>query len=184
MSGQAAKGAGPQRNDPEQAMARDREIRAFDYVNQPYAKVRDALHADALEIVRSATQAAASRAHSVAAGLHINLAGVKIGAEIDIEVGGIIEDTGETHAENALHVDLEWEAAKAPRLFPLMRGRLSAWPLSGTETQLAFDGRYQPPLGALGTALDAMVGHRIADASVHRFITDIAAYLRQSLSGP
>lgn len=165
-------------------MARDREIRAFDYVNQPYGRVRDALRADAIEIVRAATQAAASRAHSVAAGLHVNVAGLKIGAEIDLKVAGIAEDTGETHAEKALHVDLEWEAAQAPRLFPLMRGRLSAWPLSATETQLDFDGRYQPPLGALGTALDAMVGHRIAEASVHRFITDVAKYLRQSLSGP
>jgi hypothetical protein len=163
-------------------MARNREIRAFDYVNRPYAEVRDALHTDALEIVRSATQAAASRAHSVAAGLHVDVAGFKIGAEIDMKVERIVEDTGETHAEKALHIDLEWESAKAPRLFPLMRGRLSAYPLSATETQLDFDGRYQPPLGALGTALDAMVGHRIVEASLHRFVTDIATYLRRSLT--
>lgn len=163
-------------------MARDREIRAFDYVNRPYDQVRDALRSDALEIVRSATQAAASRAHTVAAGLHVNIAGIKIGTEIDISISGIEEDTGETHAANALRVQLEWEAAKAARLFPLMRGQLAAYPLSGTETQLDFTGRYDPPLGPLGTALDAMVGHRIAEASVHRFITDVATYLRKTLA--
>lgn len=163
-------------------MARDREIRAFDYVNHPYEKVRDAMRADALDILRSATQAAASRAHTVAAGLHVNIAGIKIGAEIDLKIEDMAEATGETHAENALHITLEWEAAKAARLFPLMRGTLSAYPLSGTETQLDFDGHYEPPLGALGTALDAVAGHRIAEASVHRFITDVAAYLRETLS--
>jgi hypothetical protein len=163
-------------------MARDREIRAFDYVNHPYDRVRDALRADTLDIVRSATRAAASRAHGVAAGLHVNIAGIKIGAEIDLKIADAVEKTGETHAEKALHINLEWEAAKAARLFPLMRGTLSAYPLSGTETQLDFDGRYEPPLGALGTALDAMAGHRIAEASVHRFITDVATYLRQTLA--
>lgn len=163
-------------------MARDREIRSFDYVNHPYDRVRDALRTDALAIVRSATQAAASRAHAVAAGLHVNIAGIKIGAEIEIQVVSLDETSGETHAENRLRVNLEWESAKAPRLFPLMRGRLSAYPLSGTETQLDFEGRYEPPLGAVGNALDAMVGHRIAEASVHRFITDVASYLRQSLA--
>jgi hypothetical protein len=161
-------------------MARDREIRAFDYVNHPYESVRDALRADALEIVRSATQAAASRADAVAAGLHVNIAGIKIGAEIDLRIEDMVEETGETHAGKALHISLEWEAAKAARLFPLMRGRLSVYPLSGTETQLDFHGRYEPPLGAVGTALDAMVGHRIAEASVHRFITDVASWLRQN----
>lgn len=163
-------------------MARDREIRAFDYVNHPYDRVSEALRSGALEIFRSATHAAASRAHTVATGLHVNIAGFKIGTEIDLSIASIEQDEGETHAQNALRMNLEWEAARAPRLFPLMRGQLAAYPLSGTETQLDFLGRYEPPLGALGTALDAMAGHRIAEASVHRFVTDIAAYLRKSLA--
>lgn len=162
-------------------MARDREIRAFDYVNHPYDRVREALASDALEIFKSATRAAASRAHSVAAGLHVNIGGIKVGAEIALSITGTDEETGEIHAERMLRVGLEWEAAKAPRLFPLMRGQLAAYPLSGTETQLDFTGRYDPPLGPLGTALDAVVGHRIAEASVHRFVTDVAEYLRRTL---
>jgi hypothetical protein len=62
-----------------------------------------------------------------------------------------------------------------------MRAELSVYPLTATETQLDFAGRYEPPLGALGSAMDAMVGHRIAEASVHRFLQDVAAYLRREL---
>ena len=50
-----------------------------------------------------------------------------------------------------------------------------------TETQLDFEGDYEPPLGLIGNAVDSVIGHRIAEASVHRFVTDVATHLRDSL---
>ncbi|HSM37123.1 MAG TPA: hypothetical protein VK837_12045 [Longimicrobiales bacterium] len=162
-------------------MAKGRPIRTFDYVNHPYDRVRDALRDDALAVFRSATQAAASRAHEVAIGLHVNLGALKIGTEIALTVVGIAEEEGNAPANRRLTIDIEWEAAKAARLFPLMDGQLAVYPLSATETQLDFSGNYEPPFGVVGSAIDALVGHRIADASVHRFVADVAAYLRRTL---
>jgi hypothetical protein len=54
--------------------------------------------------------------------------------------------------------------------------------LTATETQLDFAGRYQPPLGPLGSVLDAAIGHRIAEASVHRFVADVAQHLREIMA--
>jgi hypothetical protein len=65
--------------------------------------------------------------------------------------------------------------------FPLMKADLSIYPITATETQLDFNGLYEPPLGPLGKAMNAMIGHRIAEASVHRFVTDVAEYLRRTL---
>jgi len=76
---------------------------------------------------------------------------------------------------------LEWEAARMPRLFPIMKANLSIYPITATETQLDFNGLYEPPLGPLGKAVNAIVGHRIAEASVHRFVSDVAGYLRKTL---
>lgn len=163
-------------------MSNGRPIRAYDYVNHPYAGVRDALHDDARSLFVEATRAAASRANSVAAGLHVNVGGVEVGAEIAITVYQIEDvDKGPLDRE-ATRVELEWEAARTPGLFPLMNGQLWAYALSGTETQLDFDGVYTPPLGLVGAAVDAAVGHRIAEASVHRFVTDVASHLRASLT--
>jgi hypothetical protein len=64
-----------------------------------------------------------------------------------------------------------------------MDGVLTLYPLTATETQLDFLGRYEPPLGVVGDAVDALVGYRVAEASVHRFITDIARYLREPAVG-
>ena len=79
---------------------------------------------------------------------------------------------------------LEWEAATKPHLFPLMKGELSIYPLTATETQLDFWGLYEPPLlGSVGKAVNAIVGHRIAEVvPSHRFINDVAGYLRQALA--
>jgi hypothetical protein len=77
---------------------------------------------------------------------------------------------------------LEWEAATMPRVFPLMKAEISIYPLTATETQLDFLGVYEPPLGIVGKAVNAIIGHRIAEASVHRFVSDVAAYLRKSLA--
>jgi hypothetical protein len=62
-----------------------------------------------------------------------------------------------------------------------MKAGLSIYPITATETQLDFAGRYKPPLGPLGKAMNAMVGHRIAEASVQRFVSDVAEYLRKAL---
>jgi hypothetical protein len=62
-----------------------------------------------------------------------------------------------------------------------MKAELSIYPLTATETQLDFKGQYEPPLGPLGKAVNAMVGYRIAEVSVHRFVNDVAGYLRQTL---
>ena len=66
-------------------------------------------------------------------------------------------------------------------LFPLMKADLSIYPITATETQLDFDGFYKPPLGPLGKAMNAMVGHRLAETCIHRFVSHLAEYLRKSL---
>ena len=84
--------------------------------------------------------------------------------------------------KNCNRLMLEWEAAKSPHLFPFMRAELSIYPLTATETQLDFSGYYNPPFGPLGNVINTLVGHRIAEVSVHRFVTDVAGYLRTTLA--
>jgi hypothetical protein len=163
-------------------MSKGRRIRCYDYVNRPYEAVRDALTADARAVFQSATRAAASRAHSVASQLRVNVAGIEVATDIAISVKHIEERAEGVTPAPATRIQLEWEAAKAPRLFPFMRAELSIYPLTATETQLDLSGFYEPPLGALGSAMNALVGHRVAEVSVHRFVTEVAAYLRTALA--
>lgn len=163
-------------------MSQRREVRSYDYVNHPYSRVRDALVEDPLELFRSATRAAADRVRSLASELRVNVAGVDVGAEIDISVVEIEEVERAPTSGPATRLHLDWTAAERAGLFPIMTGVLSAYRLTATETQLDFAGRYDPPLGLLGEALDAAVMHRVAEASVQRFVRDVAHYLREELA--
>ena len=163
-------------------MSQGREIRCYDYVNHPYTRVRDALSQDALAVFQSATKAAASRARSVASELRVDIGGMRVEADVRITVKNIEEKVSESMSAPVTQLQLEWEAANMPHLFPLMQAEISIYPLTATETQLDFLGLYEPPLGALGKAANAIIGHRIAEVSVHRFVSDVAGYLRQTLA--
>lgn len=158
-----------------------KEIRIYDYVNHSYPSVRDALTANAVEVFRAATKAAENRAETVAAELRLDLGAVAIGTDIVIEVTGIQEIPAAPGGGPSTTIGLQWQAARLPGLFPLMNAALHISPLTATETQLDFLGAYEPPMGALGGLLDAVAGHRIAGASVHRFVTAVAEHLRRTL---
>jgi hypothetical protein len=162
-----------------------REIRCYDYVNHRYEEVRDALRGDAAKVFQAATHAASSRAESVAAALRVQVAGLELSKDVVITVRGVTEvrqaRRSKTGPGPVTRIRLVWEAARTPRLFPLMEAELAIYSLTATETQLDFLGRYRPPLGALGRAMNAIAGHRIAEVSVHGFLNDVAAYLRHTL---
>ncbi len=160
-------------------MSKKHAIRCYDYVNHPYDKVCDQLISDSGRVFHEATTSAESRAGDVAAGLHVNIAGLEIGKAVKINVYGLEQVENNRDIRSSLL--LEWEAVDQSGLFPVMKGELAFYPITSKETQLDFQGDYEPPLGILGKAIDAVVGHRIAEASVHHFISEVAVWLRENI---
>lgn len=163
-------------------MSSGQPIRSFDYINHPYDRVREALTTNPVAIFSQATQAARSRVQSLASALRVEIAGIEVGKEIAVTVNDVIEKSEGTRPEPRTRMAIEWEAASTPGLFPLMKAEISLYPLTATETQLDFSGHYTPPGGWLGSAVDAVIGRKIAEASVQRFVNQVAEYLRQSLA--
>lgn len=159
-----------------------KHVRYFEYVNKPYTQVRDALQADPIAAFRRATRSAAARADDVAAQLHVDIGGVTVAKDIDITVRNVEESQRSTKLGPVTRLALEWKASDSSHLFPLMHADLSVYPLTATETQLDFSGDYKVPLKVLGTAIDALVGHRIAEASLHRFVNEVSEYLKTELA--
>jgi len=152
------------------------EIRTFDYVNHPYPVVRKVLTDDALGVFKAATRSASSRAETVAAALRVDVAGLHVSTDIAVSLGEVREEEG---AAPVTRIPIYWQAAQRPGLFPVMDAELAIYPLTATETQLDFRGKYEPPLSVFGDAVNAIVGHRLAEASVHRFVAEVAQYLRE-----
>ena len=127
-------------------MSKGPEIDVYDYVNHPYEQVRDALSKDAPAVFQSATKAAASRAQSVACELRVDIGGIAVEADIRVCAKNIEVKDRQGVSDPVTRLQLEWEAAAMPRLFPLMKADLLIYPLTSTETQLDFKGIYEPPL--------------------------------------
>lgn len=63
------------------------------------------------------------------------------------------------------------------RLLPSLDGEVGLNIEARDRVTLIFDGRYQPPGGPVGTAVDVVALNRIADATVQRLVHDITARL-------
>ena len=154
----------------------DRKLSCYDYVNHPYARVRDALLANPHYVFRHATAATATQS----AALHVRVAGIDIGTDVAIRIASI--EPTRVYDKSATKLTLEWQAENHPGMFPAMKASLLIFPRSSTETQLELTGSYDPPLGKIGEAIDAAGLHQLEAASVTRFIQEIAGWLREELA--
>jgi hypothetical protein len=158
------------------------EIRCYEYVNRPYELVRDALIQDGVGVFQRATTSATSRATALVSTLKVNIAGFDIGKNVVIRVTNVNPNARAAgFDEPATEIALEWSAESQRALFPAMRATLWIYALSSKETQLEIQGKYEPPGGFVGSAADALIGHRIAEASVHRFLDAVASRLSEEL---
>ncbi len=163
-------------------MSEPRELHCYQYVNVDYDKVKEALHRDAAGMFQRATASATSRAHELASTLRVAVGPLEVGADVKIAVRAMDEKVSAL-GDRKTELEIAWTASTAAGLFPSMEATLSFYPLSAHETQIDLYGRYRPPLGVVGNALDLLVGHRIAEASVLRFVQDVAARINAEL-GP
>jgi hypothetical protein len=65
-----------------------------------------------------------------------------------------------------------------------MDADLEVAPLGDGLTQLAISARYEPPLGALGRAIDRAVLHRVAEATIKDFLDRVAERIRAETAEP
>jgi|MudIll2142460700_1097286.scaffolds.fasta_scaffold03446_2 hypothetical protein len=156
------------------------QLRVYDYVNQPFARVAEALSRDTKGIIQRATTIASERAKDLGGKLHAHVGPIDVTAEISIELGPM-DDTPMPSGREALRIPIAWHAIRSQKAFPAMQAEVTIYPLTSTETQLELAGTYEPPLGALGRAIDSALLHRIAEASVLQFVQEIARYLREDL---
>jgi hypothetical protein len=79
---------------------------------------------------------------------------------------------------------LTWEPIGMEGLLPRLEGDLEVGPLGGGRTQLAISARYRPPLGAVGRAVDRVLLHRVAEATVKDFLDRVGAAIMAEVTSP
>jgi hypothetical protein len=164
-------------------MSETHAIHCYEYVNRPYGAVSEALVKDAVGLFERATTSATGRAHSLVSTLKVRIAGFEVGKKVVVEVKRVDRHAhAPGHmAPEATQLQIDWRAETATALFPAMHATLTIYPLGPNETQLDLQGTYDPPGGAFGDVADRLLGHRIADASVHTFLESLAQRVSEEL---
>jgi hypothetical protein len=85
--------------------------------------------------------------------------------------------------EGIVAIPMLWRASSAASAVPVLTADVEVAPLGPDRTQLTLMGRYEPPFGRLGERLDALLFHRIAEASVRSFLRRIADALAPASAG-
>jgi hypothetical protein len=93
----------------------------------------------------------------------------------------VVVDLGEPiRLPSKIVIPLRWRPATAGGLLPSLDADIEVAPLARESTQLSMSARYVPPLGALGSAVDRALLHRVAEATVKDFLDRVGAALTAS----
>ena len=154
----------------------ERQLYFFDYVDRKASDIVAIIDSRAIEVFQGATDTAVDKALQFRSRLHIKFVGFEIGREVEIELGKP-QDRG-----YAIFIPVKWHAKDQAGLFPAMDAEFEIISLDDEKplTQIGLVGHYRPPVGLLGAVGDAMLMHRVAEASVRHFVSDLAVRLRDA----
>ncbi|MGC8628019.1 MAG: hypothetical protein ACP5VR_10825 [Acidimicrobiales bacterium] len=82
--------------------------------------------------------------------------------------------------DRTMLVAFSWRATGPGSLFPSLDADIEVSPISPGQSQVALRGRYEPPGGAPGKVADRLVLHRLADATIRAFLSQLALQLERA----
>jgi len=100
--------------------------------------------------------------------------GVHLRKRVEVVVGEPLTVPGRTV------LPLQWSTGAEHSPLPSMEGDLELAPFGPGITHLAMSGRYTPPFGQVGQALDRALLNRVAEATVRDFVRRVAERLGET----
>lgn len=105
---------------------------------------------------------------------------------VELEAGPLRHgvDVKYSRGKDPMHFDEPWSVYWEPRgggPYPVFNGTLTARADETYESSiLELDGHYDPPLGTVGKAFDAVLGRRIAESTADNLLTRIASEMERT----
>ena len=100
---------------------------------------------------------------------------------VDVRKKAVVQLGKAMQLRDWLHIPISWEAQPVSDFFPRFEGELQLVPISTAETKLALAGTYDPPLGDVGRAVDNLLMHTAAEATVKDFVEQLGRRLEKEL---
>ena len=153
-------------------------IRYYIELSLPVAKVEQELVGSRAGWLSAVAGEAQARADRLLGEVGVGPPGARLRRQVRIRLGEPVRFPSMTS------LPLAWEPVGLEGLVPRLEADLELGSLGGDRTQLAISARYRPPLGALGQAIDRVLLHRVAEATVKDFLDRVGAAITLSRPGP
>jgi hypothetical protein len=142
----------------------------YSHVARPFHEVEGKL----LALQEAVLTAAAERAYQAgeAVRAEVNVGG---GFKLSKKVLVMLHPAKHTAAGTLIPVSVE--ASGPSSLFPRLEGEIEAAPLGAELTQVGLRGTYRAPLGFVGTAIDRLLLHRVAEAAIKNLVDQLCQLL-------
>jgi hypothetical protein len=169
----------------------DRMLYFFDYVPRNASDIFAIIETRASALFQGSTDTALDKTMHFQSQLQVEFAGREFSRDVEIELGKPQDESGRDVQidlgappgwGHSIFIPIKWHSKDQRSLFPVMDAKLEITPLGDQPplTQITLKGFYRPPLGPLGTVGDAMFMHRVAEASVRHFVSDLAIRLQDA----
>lgn len=149
----------------------ERRLYTYTYVAQPFDEVCWLLATVPRRLLAGAAEQAGGLAAELVAEVSGGLGAVETTTQVSLHIGQF-QPKGVLSAA----LPLRWEPASGSTALPVLVGEVEVTCVSVRPplTKLALVATYRPPLGLLGAAVDALLAHRVAEATAHRFLEQVA----------
>lgn len=156
-----------------------RPVHHHAYVSRPYGAICDELEAHGVELIESATLAAAGFAADLAGYLEKRLGFFDREERVLVGVGEMKRAPAQTV------IDIEWRADDdSRRLLPNVEAALHVTPIiskgPGATTELSLQGEYSPRRARRRGVVEHALASRVVDATLHTFVRHLAEALQSS----
>jgi hypothetical protein len=102
----------------------------------------------------------------------IPVAGFSVGKDVEVEIDEPFDGSG------VVSLPLRWRATWPSAAYPSFDGELELTRIADGSAELWLLGRYRPPLGTIGEAIDRVVLHALACDSLRQVLDAMAARLQ------
>ena len=143
-------------------------IRYFEEIPLPYEAAEQAFTHQPETLLRRLAGEADHNGEQLEVEVGFRTPGGRVRRTVELIVGEPMQVSGR------LLVPIEWKPLHGHHLLPGLEGDLELGGLGPQRTQIALSARYQPPLGALGSAADRALLHRVAEATIRDFVQRLA----------
>jgi hypothetical protein len=147
-------------------------LRYYVELDLPAEQVRSALVDSPSSWLPALADGAAERAEPLLAEVGAGPSNLRLSKRVTVRLRQPVQ------FPSKLSLPMTWEPGGW--LLPKLDAELELGSLGKGRTQLAINGRYEPPLGVVGRTVDRLALHRVAEATIKDFLDRVAAALQPS----